>query len=61
MANGSYFWAADQVIVLGSGVPAMTTAIRQLVRSADGTSAAVPCEDRTPGPLAAKGGDPSTR
>lgn len=34
VANGSYFWVADQVIVPGPGIEVMTAAIRELVRSA---------------------------
>ncbi|MDG4829061.1 hypothetical protein O7627_07040 [Solwaraspora sp. WMMD1047] len=43
-ANGSYFWTADQLIVPEAGVPAMTSAIRELVSSGDITSAGVRCE-----------------
>jgi hypothetical protein len=35
VANGSYFWVVDQVIVPEPGVPVMTAAIRELVRSGD--------------------------
>src|SRR4051794_10353832 len=31
VANGSYFWAVDQLIVPAPGVSTMTTAIRELV------------------------------
>ncbi|MFB9323939.1 hypothetical protein [Cryptosporangium minutisporangium] len=34
-ANGSYFWASDQVIVPKPGVKAMVAAIRELVSSGD--------------------------
>ncbi|GID29420.1 hypothetical protein Abr02nite_44030 [Paractinoplanes brasiliensis] len=34
-AHGSYFWASDQLIVPEPGVRAMTTAIRELVRSGE--------------------------
>ncbi|GAA1767637.1 hypothetical protein [Luedemannella helvata] len=34
-ANGSYFWAADQLIVAQPGIAAMVTAIRELVRTND--------------------------
>ena len=33
VANGSYFWAVDQLIVPEPGIPAMTAAIRELVQS----------------------------
>jgi hypothetical protein len=33
VANGSYLWAVDQLIVPKPGVSAMTRAIRELVRS----------------------------
>lgn len=46
VANGSYFWAADQLIVPEPGVSAMTAAIRELVRSGDITSAGIRCEDQ---------------
>jgi hypothetical protein len=46
VANGSYCWAADQLIVPEPGVSAMTTAIRELVRSGDITSAGIRCEDQ---------------
>ncbi|MEU6205838.1 hypothetical protein ABZ814_19920 [Micromonospora musae] len=45
VADGSYFWAADQLIVPEPGVPAMTTAIRELVRSGEIVRAGVRCED----------------
>jgi hypothetical protein len=61
VANGSYFWAVDQVIVPDPGVPAMTTAIRELVRSGDITSAGIRCEDRDGAAPADTGGAPSTR
>ncbi|WP_231921352.1 hypothetical protein [Micromonospora auratinigra] len=44
-ANGSYFWAVDQLIVPEPGVSAMTTAIRELVRSGEIGSVGVRCED----------------
>ncbi len=43
-ANGSYFWAVDQLIVPEPGVSAMTTAIRELVRSGEIESVGVRCE-----------------
>ncbi|MEU8301708.1 hypothetical protein AB0C04_31010 [Micromonospora sp. NPDC048909] len=45
VANGSYFWAVDQLIVPGPGVSAMATAIRELVRSGEIVSVGVRCED----------------
>lgn len=45
VAKGSYFWAVDQLIVPEPGVPAMTTAIRELVRSGEIASVGVRCED----------------
>ncbi|PZG20468.1 hypothetical protein C1I95_09470 [Micromonospora craterilacus] len=45
VANGSYFWAIDQLIVPEPGVPAMTTAIRELVRSGEIASVGVRYED----------------
>ncbi|WJK41089.1 hypothetical protein O7608_01105 [Solwaraspora sp. WMMA2056] len=45
LANGSYFWAVDQLIVPEPGMPAMTAAIRELVRKGDITSAGARCED----------------
>ncbi|MFG3712418.1 hypothetical protein ACIBTZ_21010 [Micromonospora sp. NPDC049460] len=44
-ANGSYFWAVDQLIVPEPGVSAMTTAIRELVRSGEIESVGVRCEN----------------
>ncbi|MFI7210795.1 hypothetical protein [Micromonospora maritima] len=44
-AGGSYFWAVDQLIVPEPGVPAMTAAIRELVRSGELAYAGVRCED----------------
>jgi hypothetical protein len=44
VAHGSYFWCADQVIVPEPGVPAMTAAIRELVRSGDLERAGIRCE-----------------
>src|SRR3954451_13394259 len=35
VANGSYFWVVDQVIVPEPGVPAMTAAIRELVHGGE--------------------------
>ncbi|PTA43541.1 hypothetical protein [Micromonospora sp. RP3T] len=46
LANGSYFWAVDQLIVPEPGVPAMSAAIRELVRNGDITSAGIRCEDQ---------------
>jgi hypothetical protein len=43
-AGGGYFWVADQVIVPEPGVPAMTRAIRELVRSGDLEAAGTRCE-----------------
>jgi hypothetical protein len=45
VAHGSYFWAVDQLIVPGPGVPAMIAAIRELVRSGEIVSVGVRCED----------------
>ncbi|PWK40084.1 hypothetical protein BC793_12023 [Actinoplanes xinjiangensis] len=45
VANGSYFWAVDQLIVPEPGVAAMTAAIRELVRSGDITSVGVRCDN----------------
>ncbi|GIJ12750.1 hypothetical protein ACFFMR_14425 [Micromonospora andamanensis] len=45
VANGSYFWVVDQLIVPEPGVRAMTTAIRELVRSGQITSVGLRCED----------------
>ncbi|MEV6602125.1 hypothetical protein AB0M36_35530 [Actinoplanes sp. NPDC051346] len=45
VANGSYFWAVDQLIVPEPGVAAMTTAIRELVRTGDITSVGIRCDD----------------
>ena len=55
VANASYFWVVDQMIVPEPGVPAMTAAIRELVRSGDITSVGIRCEDRDPGAAAAIG------
>jgi hypothetical protein len=44
VANGSYFWTVDQLIVPGPGVSAMTVAIRELVRSGEIASVGVRCE-----------------
>jgi hypothetical protein len=44
VANGSYFWAVDQLIVPEPGISTMTAAIRELVRSGDITSAGIRCE-----------------
>ena len=44
VADGDYFWAVDQVIVSEPGLPAMTAAIRELVRSGQVTSVGVRCE-----------------
>lgn len=43
VAGGSYFWVVDQLIVPEPGLPAMTAAIRELVRSGEITSAGEPC------------------
>ncbi|WP_229074500.1 hypothetical protein [Actinoplanes sp. DH11] len=45
VANGSYFWAADQLIVPEPGLAAMTAAIRELVRSGDITTVGIRCDD----------------
>ena len=45
VANGSYFWAVDQLIVPEPGIPAMTAAIRELVRSGEIVSAGIRCSD----------------
>ncbi|WP_326549772.1 hypothetical protein [Micromonospora sp. NBC_01813] len=45
VANGSYFWTVDQLIVPEPGIPAMTAAIRELVRNGDITSVGSRCED----------------
>jgi hypothetical protein len=39
VGNGSYFWCSDLVIVPQQGIPAMTTAIEELVHSQDIVSA----------------------
>jgi hypothetical protein len=44
VAHGSYFWVIDQLIVPRPGIPAMTTAIRELVRSEDLARAGIRCE-----------------
>jgi hypothetical protein len=44
VADGNYFWAVDQVIVPEPGLPTMTAAIRELVRSGQVTSVGVRCE-----------------
>jgi len=44
VANGSYFWAVGQVIVADPGLTAMTSAVRELVRSGEIASAGVRCE-----------------
>ncbi|MCA2219489.1 hypothetical protein [Jidongwangia harbinensis] len=46
VANGSYFWGVDDVIVPESGIAVMTTAIRELVRSGDITRAGIRSEKR---------------
>jgi hypothetical protein len=46
VANGSYFWAVDQLIVPEPGVAAMIAAIRELVRSGEITSVGIRCDDR---------------
>jgi hypothetical protein len=45
VANGSYFWAVDQLIVPEPGIAAMTAAIRELVRSGDITNVGIRCAD----------------
>ncbi|BCJ68062.1 hypothetical protein [Polymorphospora rubra] len=45
VANGSYFWAVDQLIVPEPGVSAMVTAIRELVRSGAIANVGVRCEE----------------
>jgi hypothetical protein len=45
VANGSYFWAVDKVIVAEPGLTAITSAIRELVRSGEIASAGVRCEE----------------
>lgn len=47
VANGSYFWGVDTVVVPEAGITAMTSAIRELVRSGDITSAGVRSEGAT--------------
>ena len=44
-ADGCYFWVVDGVIVPEPGIPAMTAAIRELVRSGDITRAGIRCDD----------------
>jgi len=46
VANGSYFWAVDQLIVPEPGVAAMAAAIRELVRGGDITSVGTRCDGR---------------
>ncbi len=41
VANGSYFWGIDDLIVPQPGIPAMVTAIRELVRSNEITAAGI--------------------
>lgn len=48
VANGSYFWAVDHVIVAEPGLPAMTAAIRELVRSGELISAGIRCQPVDP-------------
>ncbi|GAA2535402.1 hypothetical protein [Winogradskya humida] len=43
-AHGAYFWASDQLIVPAPGISAMTSAIRELVRSGDIAVAGSPVE-----------------
>ena len=45
VAHGGYFWVVDQLIVAEPGVPAMTAAARELVRSGEITSVGVRCGD----------------
>jgi len=47
VANGSYFWGIDTVVVPEPGITAMIAAIRELVRSGDITSAGVRSEGVT--------------
>jgi hypothetical protein len=47
VANGSYFWAVDQLIVPKPGVAAMIAAIRELVRSGEITSVGTRCDARS--------------
>jgi hypothetical protein len=51
-ANGSYFWGIDQIVVPEPGIPAMTGAIRELVRNGDLRAAGVRCEDLDQDPSA---------
>ncbi|OJF10423.1 hypothetical protein [Couchioplanes caeruleus] len=44
VANGSYFYGVDAVIVPAPGIAVMTAAIRELVRSGDITSAGIRSE-----------------
>ena len=48
VANGSYFWAVDQLIVPEPGLTAMTAAIRELVRGGDIARAGIRCDDPDP-------------
>lgn len=59
VANGSYFWAVDQLIVPEPGVSAMTAAIRELVRSGEITSAGIRCEGHGHEALDMTGSEPS--
>jgi hypothetical protein len=45
VANGSYFWVADQLIVSEAGVSPMTAAIRELVRCRAISSVGTRCDD----------------
>ncbi|MBG0569260.1 hypothetical protein I4J89_48475 [Actinoplanes sp. NEAU-A11] len=53
VANGSYFWAVDQLIVPDPGIAAMTAAIRELVRTGEITTVGIRCDDPRPGRLGA--------
>ena len=55
VANGSYFWAADQLIVPEPGVSAVAAAIRELVRSGDITSVGIRCDYENRDALGATG------
>ncbi|WP_230860701.1 hypothetical protein [Actinoplanes aureus] len=53
VANGSYFWAVDQLIVPDPGIAAMTAAIRELVRTGEIMTVGIRCDDPRPGRLGA--------
>ncbi len=44
VSDGAYFWVVDQLIVPKPGLPAMTAAIRELVRSGELTNVGIRCE-----------------